>query len=53
MNTLRKHCASILAQLALSNTLDSILSQINNAPVHIPKHGDIAKAIQHSNYGLT
>lgn len=53
MNHLRKHYRQILAELAVSNVLDDILSQLYGYPVQFVKQGPcIADKIANSNYAL-
>jgi len=53
MNVLRKHYALILAQIAKSNILQDILSQVTNTTYYVPKMGNIADQIAQSNYGIS
>jgi hypothetical protein len=53
MNHVRYWYKEMLAELAESDLLDYILTQLFNKPVRLQKYGDIAHKIRNSNYALS
>jgi hypothetical protein len=53
MNHVRYWYKEMLAELAESDLLDDILTQLFNKPVRLQKYGDIAHKIRNSNYALS
>lgn len=53
MNHLRQHYIDVFAELAESNVLSDILSQIHGMPGHFPKLSqNLGALIRNSNYAL-
>ena len=53
MNYLRKHYRNILAELAGSNVLDDLLTQLFKTPTHFPKKSTtLSDKIKNSNYAI-
>lgn len=54
MNHLRQHYINIFAELAESNLLDDLLSQIHGKPGHFKKlSNNLGELIRGSNYALS
>ncbi|KXJ61655.1 MAG: hypothetical protein AXW14_08570 [Alteromonas sp. Nap_26] len=53
MNYLRKHYVIMFQQLAHSDLLSEILTEIHGSPYHIPKLGNVVNDIGGANYALS
>jgi hypothetical protein len=53
MNHLRAHYVSMFQELAHSELLSDILSQIHGKTYHVPKFGNVVEKIGKANYALS